>query len=594
MQETFDWLYSKSSENDTKGIDLYSLIISEKNILLAYRMIKSNTGSKTAGTDNLTINDYKMKDQKQFILEIRKTLENYQPKSVRRIEIPKSNGKMRPLGIPTMQDRLIQQMFKQVLEPICEAKFFNHSYGFRPNRSAQHALSRCAHLINIAGLHLVVDVDIESFFDNVNHTKLLKQLYTIGIKDRRVLAIIYKMLKAPIQSIGTPEKGTPQGGILSPLLSNVVLNDLDWWIASQWETLTSRTAYSRKSDKYRQLKKTSKLKQQFIVRYADDLKIFTKDYKQALRIFHGVSGYLGNHLKLPMSTEKSQITNLRKRSTNFLGFDLKAVPKRNKYVCNTHVSRKRKEEIKKKLQELIIKIQKMPIEKSIYAYNSYVLGVHNYYRCATHVSSDFKRIQSQTYAKLASRVKKCGKWEIPRSPPSPYKIFYKNNYKTVKIGRLYLFPLEDIKWKHVPSHNQKINDYSEEGRLNRYEKLDNVLGREIQKMCVTQSKGIGNDLEYLDNRISKYSMQNGKCAVTGIFLTTEELHCHHIKPKCYGGTNKFSNLVIVHKWVHQLIHCTNNQKIITYLNVLKLTEKQLKKVNSYRKKSNLAAIYESK
>lgn len=218
MQETFDWLFSKSQNNDTKGINLYKLITSEENILLAYRMIKSNTGSKTAGTDNVTIDKFKIEDKESFVSEIRKRLDDYQPQRVRRVEIPKDNGKKRPLGIPTMVDRLIQQMFKQILEPICEAKFYNHSYGFRPNRSTKHAIARCQHMVNIGKLHYVVDVDIKGFFDNVNHTKLIKQLYNIGIMDKRVLAIIYKMLKATIDTVGIPMKGTPQGGILSPLV----------------------------------------------------------------------------------------------------------------------------------------------------------------------------------------------------------------------------------------------------------------------------------------------------------------------------------------------------------------------------------------
>lgn len=215
-----------------KGIDLCSIITSKENILLAYRTIKSNTGAKTCGTDGLTIDNYKYDNEEKFIGEIRNNFNNYKPNSVRRIWIPKANGKKRSLGMPTMKDRLIQQYIKQVLEPICEAKFYAHSYGFRPN-STHDAMARSMFLINIGKLHHIVDIDIQGFFDNVNHSKLLKQMYNIGIQDKRILAIIYRMLKAPIKGEGIPAKGTSQGGILSPLLSNIVLNDLDWWIASQ-------------------------------------------------------------------------------------------------------------------------------------------------------------------------------------------------------------------------------------------------------------------------------------------------------------------------------------------------------------------------
>lgn len=212
MQGVFDKLYELSCHNATKNIDLYDIITSRKNLLLAYRNIKANTGSKTSGCDGITIDEYKIRNEDQFISEIIQTLRDYTPQEVRREYIKKDNGKQRPLGIPTMRDRLIQQAFKQVLEPICEAKFYAHSYGFRPNRKTHHALSRCQSLVNISKMHYVIDIDIQGFFDHVNHSKLLSQLYTIGIKDKRVLSIINKMLKAPIEGEGIPTKGTPQWG----------------------------------------------------------------------------------------------------------------------------------------------------------------------------------------------------------------------------------------------------------------------------------------------------------------------------------------------------------------------------------------------
>ena len=219
-------LYNDSKEGKVFK-NLLEIILSDENILLAYRTIKTNKGAKTKGTDKENILNLAEKEQAKFLDSIRKTLVNYKPHSVKRVWIPKASGKLRPLGIPTIRDRLIQQMFKQVIEPICEAKFFNHSYGFRPLRSTHHAIARVQSLININKLHFTVDIDIKGFFDNVDHNLLTKQLWNIGIRDKRVLAIIGKMLKAPIKGEGIPSKGVPQGGILSPLLSNIVLNDLD-------------------------------------------------------------------------------------------------------------------------------------------------------------------------------------------------------------------------------------------------------------------------------------------------------------------------------------------------------------------------------
>lgn len=204
-QELFDDLYERSQHGEI-FTHLMELIASEQNILLAYRAIKKNKGSKTKGVNSTTIIETGEKQPEEFVAYVRNRLQNFHPHAVRRVEIPKPDGRMRPLGIPTMEDRIVQQCIKQVLEPICEAKFYKHSYGFRPNRSAHHAVARAMFLVNISKYRFVVDVDIKGFFDNVDHGKLLKQLWTLGIRDKRLLCVLSKMLKAPIQGEGVPEK----------------------------------------------------------------------------------------------------------------------------------------------------------------------------------------------------------------------------------------------------------------------------------------------------------------------------------------------------------------------------------------------------
>ena len=291
IQDVFDSLYSESLENKN-FTKLMELITNRENILLAYRNIKKNKGSMTKGTDGRDITFYSNMPQDVFVKHIQNMFRNYHPKSVRRVEIPKPNGKMRPLGIPCMGDRIVQQCIKQVLEPICEAKFHKHSYGFRPNRSTHHAISRSMSLINMNKLHYVVDIDIKGFFDNVNHSKLKKQMWKLGIQDKNLISIIDKILKSEIDTVGVPTKGTPQGGILSPLLSNIVLNELDWWISSQWESFQTdhdytsirKNGYVDQSNKYKTMK-TTNLKEIWLVRYADDFKIFCRDYETANKIY---------------------------------------------------------------------------------------------------------------------------------------------------------------------------------------------------------------------------------------------------------------------------------------------------------------------
>lgn len=197
LQRTFDELYEKSQKGH-KFSNLFEIIASDENIKLAYRNIKRNKGSKTAGVDGLTIKNVKKLSEEKFLEIIKKKLAWYSPKAVKRVEIPKLDGRKRPLGIPTIMDRIVQQCILQVLEPICEAKFHERSNGFRPNRSAEHAIAQCYKMIQQQNLHFAVDIDIKGFFDNVDHAKLIKQMWNMGICDKKLLCIVKEMLKAPI------------------------------------------------------------------------------------------------------------------------------------------------------------------------------------------------------------------------------------------------------------------------------------------------------------------------------------------------------------------------------------------------------------
>ena len=284
MQPVFDELYHRSLEGEN-FTDLMDLILSRDNILLAYRNIKANGGSYTAGTDNKNISDIgclppeTVAEKVRFI--VTGSQHGYRPKPVRRKDIPKPNGKTRPLGIPCIWDRLVQQCIKQVIEPICEAKFSDNSYGFRPNRSVEHAVQKTYTMLQRMNLHYVIEFDIKGFFDNVNHSKLMRQIWAMGIHDKQLIFIIKRILKAPIRMPdGTtliPDKGTPQGGIISPLLANIVLNELDKWVESQWQNhpLVKEYGYERKirnsitfdrSKAFLKMRKTG-LKEMYIVRY---------------------------------------------------------------------------------------------------------------------------------------------------------------------------------------------------------------------------------------------------------------------------------------------------------------------------------------
>lgn len=591
MQKVFDNLYEKST-NNVKFTDLMSIIKSEDNIRLAYRNIKMNTGSKTRGTDELTIKDISDLDIEEYVKRTQVRLKNYTPQEVRRVYIPKGNGKLRPLGIPTIEDRLTQQAIKQVLEPILEAKFYDKSYGFRPNRSTHHAIARFYQMVNLKKLHYVVDIDIKGFFDNVNHAKLIKQLWTLGIRDKNLICILSKMLKAPIEGEGIPTRGTPQGGILSPLLSNVVLNELDWWIDSQWENIPTKHDYviyrdignrknvEDKSNHYRALRNTN-LKEVYIIRYADDFKLLCKDYETAMKMYHSVKNWLKDRLDLEISHEKSKVTNLRKGKTEFLGFRIILHEKNKKLVITSRMTEKAKENAIKKLKDKIKDIQKNPNTYKVNEYNSIVLGLHNYYRIATNVSGDFAEIDFYVRKTLENRLKDCV--TNKGDPNLTYKRIYGNYKGKINfINKQAMYPVYAIKYQKPFNLPTGINNYTKEGRLIIHDTVKGIDIRIIRYMLDNPIKNMS--MAYNDNRISLYVAQKGRCKVTDELLSVRNMESHHIIPRSKNGDDSYKNLIFVTKDIHKLIHTTNEDLINYYVTKLKLDKEKIAKVNKYRQK----------
>lgn len=587
IQEMFDDLYDKSKNKKLKFKNLMQYVLDERNIELAYRNIKKNKGSKTKGTNSKTIVDISTMETEEVVNYVRKRLINYQPQKVRRVEIPKANGSKRPLGIPTIEDRLIQQCILQVLEPICEAKFYNHNYGFRPNRSAHNAVGRAMYLANKAKLEYVVDIDIKGFFDNVNHSKLLKQMWSMRIQDKNLICIIGKMLKAPIEGIGVPNKGTPQGGILSPLLSNIVLNELDWWIADQWESFETNHNYDRidsrnntiiKSHKYRALRK-SKMKEIYIVRYADDFKIFCKNYEMAKKIYIATKNWLIERLQLEISTEKSKIVNLNKNYSEFLGFRMKLMKKNKGKVIKSRMSEKSIKKVKEKIKE---KIDGLNENTSISAnkYNATILGVHNYYKVATHVNRDFRKINHQVSKNLFNQTKNI-KTKISKYSQSFMKFYGNYNGKFIGIQGIALYPIYGVTTKTIYNFKQETCNYTEKGRELIHQNLKKISWRDLQYLM--ENPKVNESIEYNDNRISLYVGQNGLCAITKEPLDIENMDCHHKIPKYLGGTDEYQNLILVTREVHILIHATREETINKILQNLKIGQTGIKKINKLRK-----------
>jgi group II intron reverse transcriptase/maturase len=606
FQKTLDGLYAKSMEDFTFN-KLMDIVTSRENVLLAYRNISKNKGSKTAGTDGKTIEYLSHFTDEALISYIRKRLEYYKPQSVRRVEIPKDDtGKTRPLGIPTIADRLIQQCFLQVLEPICEAKFHERSNGFRPNRSAENALAQCYAMIQKRDLHFVIDIDIKGFFDNVNHGKLIKQMWNMGIKDKKLISIISAMLKAEVAGIGFPHKGTPQGGIISPLLSNIVLNELDWWISSQWENMPTRNRreYARsdngvidKNQKYEMLRKKSNLKECYIIRYADDFKIFCRKRSDAEKLFTAAKQWLSERLGLEISAEKSRIVNLRKHYSEFLGFKLKAVKKGKKpngslkYTVESHMSDKAIKKIKAQSRKMVKSIQRPMDERTEYkaaqAYNAYVSGVHNYYRYATHVSKDFRKIALGITRTMQNRLRNRLQTK-GNSVPNYIKERYGKSKQLRFVNGMAIIPIGYIQTKAPLYKRRDVHQYTAKGRETIHKNLETV---DMNVLHYLMRNPIWDaSVELNGNRLSLYCAQHGCCAITRRPLEVWDIHCHHKLPKSLGGSDLYSNLVLVSQNVHVLIHATSGEVIKHYLDKLRLDTKQRKKLNTLRSKAGLFKI----
>lgn len=574
MQEVYDQLYENARDN-ANFTHLIKLVMSAENIKLAYRNIKNNSGSTTKGTDGKTIKDYESMKEEEMILYFQAKMRNYNPNSVRRVEIPKPNGKKRPLGIPCMEDRIIQQCLKQVLEPICEAKFYKHSYGFRPNRSTRHAVARYSYLVNIMRMYYVVDVDIKGFFDNVNHAKLMKQLWALGIRDKCLLSVIGKILKSEIEGIGIATQGVPQGGIISPLLANVVLNELDWWIAGQWENLPTRFNYKGTNHKYKAIRKT-RLKEMHIVRYADDFKIFCSNPKTAEAVLMATKMWLKERLGLEVSEEKTKITYLKKNSSEFLGVKFKAVPKGRKFVVRSHITDKNIEKAAENIKKQIIAIQRHTVENEVVKLNSIILGVHNYYSMATMCNIDFHRV----YFLVKPTMNRLKKNYTRGHPTNAIYLKLYGNYTTniYNIAGIDVFPLYGVVLKKTLSFKQEICNYTKEGRNLIHNKLNDNL--QMLMKYLLKNRDENETIKFNDNRISKLAGQNGKSYITGVQLDIDNMRCCRQLPKNKGGSDDYSNLIWITAKEKELI--AKVEVFNSDLVGVELDNKALKRLNSLR------------
>lgn len=372
------WFIHLQRGKEETNMELLEKILNPENLNKAYKKVVQNKG--VAGVDGITIEEELkyLKEHKESILnKIRKR--RYKPQPVKRVQIPKENGKMRNLGIPTVTDRIIQQAMVQVLSPIFEKQFSENSFGFRPNRSPEQAVTKALEYLN-DGNDWIVDIDLERFFDTVNQDKLIT---IIGktITDGDVVSLIRKYLTAGVMEHGkvkaTPE-GTPQGGNLSPLLSNIMLNELD-------KELEARGLN--------------------FVRYADDCIILVKSEKAAERVLASITKFIKKKLGLIVNAEKSKVT--RPMRTKYLGYSFWK-NQQGQWKPKPHI--KSYQKLERKLKQITNRKWSISLDERIKKINYVVRGWVNYFRIANMKN---KIAEIDEHLRTRIRVIIWKQWKVP-------------------------------------------------------------------------------------------------------------------------------------------------------------------------------------
>jgi RNA-directed DNA polymerase len=363
--------------------DLFNLVCHPATLVVAWDHVKSNQGARTAGVDRKT--KYTIVHgpggEAAFLRNTRSALRSrtFRPSSVRQRGIPKATGKVRYLGIPTIRDRLVQMALKLILEPICEADFVPTSYGFRPNRRAQDAIAEVYQFLKApSNYEYVIEGDIEACFDRLDHASILARVRK-RVGDKRVLALIKAFLKAAVLTeMGTLEQrtlGSPQGGIISPLLSNIALSALDEHFERAWRE-QSRTTGARQN-LHRQGRPTYRL-----IRYADDLVVVvkgTREHAEALK--EELARVLATQLKLTLSAEKTLVTHIDD-GFNFLGFRIQRKSRGTKRQVYTWPSPKAFAAVKRRVKALTRQSTSLSLGQLLYQLNPLLRGWTNYFRHA--------------------------------------------------------------------------------------------------------------------------------------------------------------------------------------------------------------------
>lgn len=605
LREIQDKLYQHSKKIYESGgrpafKGLLEIMSAEPTIITAIHNIKGNRGSETPGVDSKTMRkDYLHRPYAWVVRDIQKAFRCFEPQKIRRKYIDKpGKTEKRPLGIPTIRDRIVQECMKIVLEPILEAQFFAHSYGFRPMRETAMALERAEGLVHQTGYYWIVEGDISKCFDHIDHGILLRRLYHLGIRDRRILQIIKVMLKAGVMNeCESNAEGTPQGGIISPLLANVYLDIMDEWVTRQWEKKRTQYPYSKPQDKFAPLRKT-KLIPGYLVRYADDFIIITDTRTHAESWKTRLQQFLQSKIKLTLSTEKTLITDIRKKYIKFLGYEFKMVRGKAKrgYIARTIPDRER---LKLKVDSIADSIKKIPqnysreqLLNAMNRINSQIRGLIQYYQCCTWVNIAMRKHSRRLQLIAQNRLKQYnGEWvpanqtqNLPRVHQQYKQKIPSVKYRDILVG---FTALTFCKWEMTPLKNQLETPFSEEGRQLYFKRTKKKrMNARLDEICsdkAAQAVNLGkwgqlNNFEFVMNRAYALNRDKLRCRVCGGWLIASTPYAHRVNPNLpLNKVNRVNNLVSLHK---KCFFAVNNPT----QDISEFDAKAQKKISGYREK----------
>jgi RNA-directed DNA polymerase len=587
IREVQDQMYQEARNGRRNFYGLLELATNPVTIITAIHRVKANRGRNTPGSDGKRMNDILKMGYDEVIQQVQQAFQDYHPAPVRRVWIEKpGKEEKRPLGIPSIVDRIVQELVRMVIEPILEAQFFDHSYGFRPMRDATHATARVQYILWRSKCTYAVEGDIKGFFDHVNHNLLLKKLWEMGIRDKRLLMLIKKMLKAGIMNeTKGNELGTPQGGIISPILANVYLHDFDQYIANQWEQHPKIRNYKTKISAHTSMRQQGHPRY-FLIRYADDWVILTHSMEDAQKIKEMAKHFLERNGRLALSEEKTLITNVTKDPLTFLGLETRVRLSRKGKGPVTYSKPTQKAEhgairkLKKQAWRIHQAQGRAAIIQEMLRYNSMVVGIGNYWAMASSVCKCGSKVDHKLWYTLDKIFRKLtgtkpGDYlqrKIPAEQTSNLPVRHEG-HKALVLYLTYencLIGLTHLGFSTFEAPSPKIpreTPFSKEGRgiwqertqkklrLTRPDDLT-MLGPFQEKQHNAPSKGKRN-FEYYMNRGYTLNRDKCRCKVCSTPLLSGNLHTHHKNPFLpIEQVNRVSNLVSLCTRCDTLVHNT--------------------------------------